>query len=91
LVARAKGAGVPVVTILYSGRPLLLDSVLDQSDAFVAAWLPGTEGEGMADVLFGNAKFTGKLPRIWPKNSEQFSSLHTPGRPLFREGFGLRD
>jgi beta-glucosidase len=91
LVATAKGAGVPVITILYSGRPMLLDSVLDQSDAFVAAWLPGTEGEGIADVLFGDARFTGKLPRIWPKNSEQYSSLAVPGRPLFHEGFGLKD
>jgi beta-glucosidase len=91
LVATAKGAGVPVITILYSGRPMLLDSVLDQSDALVAAWLPGTEGGGIADVLFGDARFTGKLPRIWPKNSEQYSSLAVPGKPLFREGFGLRD
>jgi len=91
LVATAKGAGVPVITILYSGRPMLLDSVLDQSDALVAAWLPGTEGGGIADVLFGDARFTGKLPRIWPKNSEQYSSLALPGKPLFREGFGLRD
>jgi beta-glucosidase len=91
LVAAAKGAGVPVITILYSGRPMLLDSVLDQSDALVAAWLPGTEGGGIADVLFGDARFTGKLPRIWPKNSEQYSSLAVPGKPLFREGFGLRD
>jgi beta-glucosidase len=91
LVATAKGAGVPVITVLYSGRPMLLDSVLDESDAFVAAWLPGTEGEGMTDALFGITKFTGKLPRVWPRNSEQYSAQTAVGRPLFRDGFGLTD
>jgi beta-glucosidase len=66
LVAKAKAAGTPVVTILYSGRPLELGTALADSDAFVAAWLPGTEGRGMTDVLFGDFKFTGKLPRAWP-------------------------
>ena len=53
LIAKAKAGGVPVVTILFSGRPLILNSALDDSSAFVAAWLPGTEGLGMTDVLFG--------------------------------------
>ncbi len=75
LIARAKSAGAPVVTILISGRPLNLNSAWDDSDAFVAAWLPGTEGEGVADVLFGDAPFAGKLPRPWPG--------------LFPDGFGL--
>ena len=67
LIAKAKASGAPVVTILFSGRPLILNSALDDSNAFVAAWLPGTEGLGMADVLFGDYKFTGKLPRTWPR------------------------
>jgi beta-glucosidase len=66
LIAKAKASGAPVVTILFSGRPLILNSALDDSSAFVAAWLPGTEGLGMTDVLFGDYKFTGKLPRAWP-------------------------
>ena len=66
LIAKAKAAGKPVVTILYSGRPLEVQSALDNSDAFVAAWLPGTEGLGITDVLFGDYKFKGKLPRHWP-------------------------
>jgi beta-glucosidase len=66
LIAKAKASGAPVVTILFSGRPLILNSALDDSKAFVAAWLPGTEGLGMTDVLFGDFKFTGKLPRAWP-------------------------
>jgi beta-glucosidase len=66
LLAKAKTAGVPVITVLYSGRPLALGTALADSDALVAAWLPGSEGQGMTDVLFGDFKFTGKLPRAWP-------------------------
>ncbi|HXC98723.1 MAG TPA: glycoside hydrolase family 3 N-terminal domain-containing protein [Verrucomicrobiae bacterium] len=66
LIAKAKASGAPVVTILLSGRPLVLNSALNDSTAFVAAWLPGTEGLGVTDVLFGDYKFTGKLPRAWP-------------------------
>jgi beta-glucosidase len=92
LVARARTAGVPVVTVLYSGRPLVLGTVLADSDALVAAWLPGTEGKGMADVLFGDFKPAGKLPRPWPRDQSQLSSADsgTPvGVPLFPRGFGL--
>jgi beta-glucosidase len=61
-----KAAGIPVVVILFSGRPLVVDTVLDKADAFLAAWLPGTEGDGIADVLFGDYKPTGKLSHAWP-------------------------
>jgi beta-glucosidase len=67
LVERAKAIGAPVVTILLSGRPLILGQALIDSSAFVAAWLPGTEGLGVTDVLFGDYQFTGKLPRPWPE------------------------
>jgi len=92
LIGKAKALDVPVVTVLYSGRPLVLGKALDQSDAFVAAWLPGTEGEGMADVLFGDARPTGKLPRPWPyNNSELNSAVFTTAttQPQFFSGFGL--
>ncbi|HSY17914.1 MAG TPA: glycoside hydrolase family 3 N-terminal domain-containing protein [Candidatus Acidoferrales bacterium] len=89
LVASAKATGSPVVTLLYSGRPLVLGSALDQSDAFVAAWLPGTEGQGIADVLFGKAAPTGKLPRLWPADNNQLSVDHITGQPLFPVGYGL--
>jgi beta-glucosidase len=89
LVEKAKAARVPVVTILLSGRPLILGPALDDSDAFVAAWLPGTEGEGVADVLFGDCKPTGKLPRAWPRNNDQLSADQMKGEPLFPCGFGL--
>ena len=61
---RAKG--IPVVTVLLSGRPLLVDRELAASQAFVAAWLPGSEGAGVADVLFGTHDFSGVLPLAWP-------------------------
>jgi beta-glucosidase len=89
LVAGAKATGSPVVTLLYSGRPLVLGSALDASDAFVAAWLPGTEGQGIADVLFGKSAPTGKLPRMWPADNNQLSVDHVSGQPLFPAGFGL--
>ena len=82
LVAKAKASGAPVVTILFSGRPLVLGSTLTDSDAFVAAWLPGTEGSGMTDVLFGDCKFTGKLPRVWPASNDKSAP------PQFPFGFG---
>jgi len=89
LIARAKATGAPVVTVLYSGRPLVLGPALEQSDAFVAAWLPGTEGLGLTDVLFGENAPSGKLPRLWPANNEQLSVDHVTGQPLFPAGYGL--
>ena len=92
LVERAKQAGAPVITVLLSGRPLVLGATLDASQAFVAAWLPGTEGQGVADVLFGDYKPTGKLPQTWPRTNEQATSgvgTAGAGEPLFPYGFGL--
>ena len=90
LVAKAKETGLPVITVLVSGRPMILGPALDSSDAVVAAWLPGTEGQGVADVLFGDYKPTGKLPRPWPLNNEQLSAKAIAGeKPLFPFGFGL--
>jgi beta-glucosidase len=91
LVAKAKAAGVPVVTILLSGRPLILDLALTDSNAFVAAWLPGTEGQGVADTLFGDAKFTGTLPRTWPRSNEHIAAGDKSEEPLFPLGFGMAD
>jgi beta-glucosidase len=91
LVTKAKGTGSPVITILYSGRPLVLGGALRESDAFVAAWLPGTEGTGMTDVLFGDYPFTGTLPRNWPQSNEQVASLSSNSHLLFKDGFGLKN
>ena len=89
LVAKAKATGAPMVTLLLSGRPLILDSALTDSDALVAAWLPGTEGLGVTDVLFGDYKFTGKLPRVWPRSNAHMVSTDQSELPLFPFGFGL--
>ncbi len=89
LIEKATHCGGPVITVLYSGRPMVLGSALKHSTAFVAAWLPGTEGLGLTDVLFGDFKPTGKLPRLWPRNNQQLSVLHPSGKPLFPVGFGL--
>ncbi|MCU1233879.1 MAG: glycoside hydrolase, family 3 domain protein [Candidatus Solibacter sp.] len=79
-----KSAGIPVVVIVVSGRPLVLGDVVDQAGAVVAAWLPGTEGQGVADVLFGDNKFTGKLSFTWPRSNKGKSD------PLYPYGFGLK-
>jgi beta-glucosidase len=91
LIAKAKSPGAPVVTILYSGRPLILNGALGDSSAFVAAWLPGTEGLGMTDVLFGDYQFRGKLPRTWPRSNAHVRTGDTSEKPLFPYGFGLSD
>ena len=82
--------GIPVVTVLISGRPLVANRELDASAAFVAAWLPGSEGQGIADVLFGDENFSGKLSFSWPRNSENRKNFGDADYdPLFPYGFGL--
>jgi beta-glucosidase len=82
--------------VFLSGRPLWVNPQLDASTAFVAAWLPGSEGEGVADVLFRKPSgqirydFHGTLPFAWPRTPLQFG-LDVPGKPLFPLGYGLRD
>lgn len=75
--------GIPVVVVLISGRTLVINSELDKCCAFVASWLPGTEGQGVSDVLFGDYDFQGKLSFDWPKTVTQSHP------PLFALGFGL--
>jgi len=80
------------VVILMSGRPLIVNTQVDQAAAFVAAWLPGTEGAGMTDVLFGDFSFTGKLPVTWPSSVGQEPINAGDGKQgLFPLGFGLAD
>jgi beta-glucosidase len=82
-----------LVVIVISGRPLILSEQLPGMDALVAAWLPGTEGQGIADVLFGDKPFTGKLSFAWPRSMEQIplNALEERGAEgaLFPIGFGL--
>ncbi|HMB90170.1 MAG TPA: glycoside hydrolase family 3 N-terminal domain-containing protein [Rhodothermales bacterium] len=90
-VRTMKEAGVPVVVVLISGRPMIINDVLDQADAFIAAWLPGTEGQGVADVLFGDYAPTGKLPLTWPRSADQLpiNVGDEAYDPLFEYGYGL--
>jgi len=83
---RVSGKGVPVVTLLYSGRPVAANDLINRSDAFIAAWLPGTEGLGLTDMLFGGRyKFTGRLSFDWPAGD----CLPQNGGFQFRRGYGL--
>jgi beta-glucosidase len=86
-----KATGVPVLVVLVSGRPLLINDELPKWDALVAAWLPGTEADGVADVLFGTHKPTGKLPVSWPASLDDVSkNTGDEGyTPLFKYGHGL--
>jgi beta-glucosidase len=87
-----KSAGIPVVVIVISGRPVILGDVLDKADAVLAAWLPGTEGQGVADVLFGDYRPTGKLSYSWPRSMAQVPVNVNSATydPLFKVGYGLK-
>jgi len=85
-IAHIRAQGIPVVTVLVSGRPLVVEAELAASAAFVAAWLPGSEGAGVADVLFGDHDFQGTLPFTWPATDEGAYGRVVPALPL---GHGL--
>nr|WP_299338399.1 glycoside hydrolase family 3 N-terminal domain-containing protein [Allomuricauda sp.] len=87
--------GIQIVVVLISGRPMMVTDEIEKSDAFVAAWLPGSEGDGIAEVLFGAYGFKGKLPHSWPKSMDNFRGKYGPNfwdesiKPLFPFGYGL--
>ncbi|MFD0318109.1 glycoside hydrolase family 3 N-terminal domain-containing protein [Streptomyces flavalbus] len=89
-LARLKASGVPVAVVLVSGRPLDIATQLPDWRALLAAWLPGTEGAGVADVLFGDHAPTGKLPVSWMRSASQQPVNDGDGKsPLFPYGYGL--
>ncbi|NCF67131.1 MAG: beta-glucosidase [Chloroflexi bacterium] len=88
VIDRLRESSERLVIILISGRPLIINEPLETADAFVAAWLPGTEGAGVADLLFGEALFSGKLPYTWPRDIIQLPAAGIED-PLFPLGFGL--
>jgi beta-glucosidase len=97
LLRRLRAQDVPVVAVFLSGRPLWVNAELNAADSFVAAWLPGPEGGGVADVLFKAADgtvpydFRGRLPFSWPASPRPPSVDNGPGEaPLFAFGYGLR-
>lgn len=96
LLRRLRAAGVPVVAVFLSGRPLWVNAEINAADAFVAAWWPGSEGGGIADVLFRRANgainhdFKGKLSFSWPATPAQTAVNRGDGQtPLFAYGYGL--
>jgi beta-glucosidase len=89
-IAKLKATGVPLVVLTVSGRPLDISQQLPQFNALVASWLPGSEGAGVADVLFGDYNPTGKLSVSWPTNAAQEPVNVGDGKKaLFPYGFGL--
>jgi beta-glucosidase len=90
-VKALKAAGLKVVVVLIAGRPMILDPILPYADAVVMAWLPGSEGAGVTDVLFGDVKPTGKLPMSWPRNMQQIpiNIGDATYDPLYPYGYGL--
>ena len=88
-VRKLKAQGIPVVAVMITGRPLYVNPALNSADAFVVAWLPGTEGGGLADVLVGKPDgtarhdFSGKLPTAWPRTADMDDGA------LFQFGYGL--
>ncbi|MFN3621097.1 glycoside hydrolase family 3 N-terminal domain-containing protein [Sphingorhabdus sp.] len=90
LIAQFKAQGIPVVILFLSGRPMFAGKLINQANAFVAAWLPGTQGRGVADVLVAGANgkpvrgFTGRLPFAWPADARSPMDA-----PLFPLGYGL--
>ncbi|WP_111191325.1 glycoside hydrolase family 3 protein [Stenotrophomonas maltophilia] len=97
LLKRLKAEGIPVVAVFLSGRPLWVNREINAADAFVAAWLPGSEGAGIADVLLRGSDgrvqhdFKGKLSYSWPRTATQYANNvgQKDYDPLFAFGFGL--
>jgi beta-glucosidase len=80
-----------LAVIIISGRPLIINDRIANWDAVVAAWLPGTEGLGITDVIFGDLPFTGTLPVTWPVSVDQLPVGSSDSEPLFPFGFGLSE
>jgi beta-glucosidase len=96
LLKRLRASGIPIASVFLSGRPLWVNPEINASDAFVAAWLPGSEGEGVADVLFGTAQgaavdFTGRLAFSWPNTGMPvtFRPDGSVSGALYARGYGL--
>jgi beta-glucosidase len=82
--------GVPIVCVMLCGRPLVIEQELESAQAFVVAWLPGSEGQGVADVIFGDYPMQGKLSFSWPRYDDENWNLGDDNyNPLFPYGYGL--
>ncbi len=94
-ISKYSQKGIDLIVILISGRPLVVTNQIDQADAFIAAWLPGSEGDGIAEVLFGDYNFSGKLPHSWPMTVDEVSGKYGHNywdnnySLLYKIGYGL--
>ena len=90
-IANVQALNIPYTVVLITGRPLIVTEEIEASDAFIVAWLPGTEGDGIADVLFGKVAPTGKLSFSWPKSMANVPVNYDDQdyNPLFKLGYGL--
>ena len=92
-VNNLKKAGIPVAVLVISGRPVIVNDILLKTDALVASFLPGTEGQGITDVIFGDYNPTGKLSFSWPRSNDQLPlNINMPEDeydPLYPLGYGL--
>lgn len=94
IIKRLRALSDKLIIVTISGRPLLMNDEIKQADSVIASWLPGSEGDGVADVLFGNQRFTAKLPLPWPSSLQQipinFNGTTTDRtKLLYDRGFGL--
>jgi len=92
LLQKMRAQSKKLIVVILSGRPIIITDLLPMADAWVAAWLPGTEGQGMTDVLFGDKPFTGRLAYTWPRSVDQLPFKLTGcavDQALFPYGFGL--
>jgi beta-glucosidase len=91
VIDNVKKMKIPYVILVISGRPLILDKVIDDAPAVVACWLPGTEAKGITDLIFGDFDFKGKLSYTWPASADQEPVNFGDAAyvPLFPYGFGL--
>lgn len=94
ILTKMAALGLPTVVVLLSGRPLVITDLFDMADGWLAAWLPGSAGEGVADVLFGDYAPTGRLSHSWPLANVQIpinvgDDDYTSDPPLFEYGYGL--
>ncbi|MBN1759373.1 MAG: glycoside hydrolase family 3 C-terminal domain-containing protein [Chitinispirillaceae bacterium] len=99
LIEQCYNSGKPVILVIVSGRPMVIDTEINWCKAVVAAWLPGGEGGGVADVLYGEHNFTGKLTHTWPASAGQIpintgtvyadEKQGSGGEPLYPYGYGL--
>ena len=91
VVRTLKEAGLRTVVVLVAGRPMILEPLMQYADAIVMAWLPGSEGAGVTDVLFGDVRPSGKLPFTWPRTMAQIpiNQGDATNDPLYPDGHGV--